>query len=1004
LPTDWVFATDALNLQGTGKYQIAPSASERQTVTAQAIVDQLRDHPGIVLADEVGMGKTYVALAVVASVLLSTRRSNDPVVVMVPPGLSGKWRREWRQFKAKCTVNGALQWMEGRDRVASSPTEFFKLLDGARDHRVRLVWLSTSCFEQGLNDGWMKLALVRMARRHTRMDDEGRKRLYKWATNLTKLRSKPGLSPDIVERLMLSDPLGWKEILVGSGVLTKDADNPIPEHLLRHADDSRLDWRPLVDVLRGEVPGRQGAVSSERLRDVRGAFNQECQRLYWSWLGCADWKASLLVLDEAHHAKNNTTKLAGLFRSRNMATLVEPDPEQRPMFWNKVQRMLFLTATPFQLGHHELIRVLRSFAAVRWTGGGAPAHAREHFCQALDTLETRLNENRLAGRHLDTLWGRLSSQHVGATDTAGAYDAVSRWWREDASTGEDPLRDALKQAVNECRRTKAAAERDNTHPWTGLQTWVIRHNRPTTLPHKGGPDIDRRRHRFGSAILSAGEDPGSDARAIGLGLSSAAALPFLLAARAQTELAMFSGRARAYFAEGLSSSYEAFHHTRDEKADVREGEEPNDDPILGSPEVNEETIVPLAWYEHHITSLVPSAAQPDACLDHPKIRAVVDRVVALWREGEKVLVFCFYRETAKALRNHLRREVDRATAGLTAKRLGWPEGKEDEAHDFLARVARRLSDGGSPFHDALTTMLTDEVKSFDGLAPWTETIVGALSAYVRSPSFIARYLPIDLPEVRGALAEGETRVDVIRPGIEALRRGYEQTRDGSDLTMRERVRSFLEFALELADRSSTKDSRDDDDEAASPLEQYLKAVTVYVDHDRPPPDEDITEEVASRRARSYRTLPTVRMVYGQTPRDVRERLMLAFNSPLFPEILVSSGVLSEGVDLHRFCRHLVHHDLSWNPSSMEQRTGRLDRIDCKAELCERPIVIYEPFVAGSADEKMFRVMHDRARWFQVVMGQKFELDEKSTETLASRVPLLPSLAKDLVFDLRRWRG
>jgi hypothetical protein len=43
-------------------------------------------------------------------------------------------------------------------------------------------------------------------------------------------------------------------------------------------------------------------------------------------------------------------------------------------------------------------------------------------------------------------------------------------------------------------------------------------------------------------------------------------------------------------------------------------------------------------------------------------------------------------------------------------------------------------------------------------------------------------------------------------------------------------------------------------------------------------------------------------------------------------------------------------------------------------------VIYEPFLAGSADEKMFRVVKDRERWFQIVMGQKFGLDEGATET------------------------
>ena len=129
--------------------------------------------------------------------------------------------------------------------------------------------------------------------------------------------------------------------------------------------------------------------------------------------------------------------------------------------------------------------------------------------------------------------------------------------------------------------------------------------------------------------------------------------------------------------------------------------------------------------------------------------------------------------------------------------------------------------------------------------------------------------------------------------------------------------------------------------------------------------------------------------------------MLAFNSPLFPEVLVSSAVLGEGVDLHRFCRHVIHHDLCWNPSTVEQRTGRVDRIRCKAEVARRPIVVFEPFLAGSADEKMFRVVRDRERWFQIVMGQKFEFDEAAAEQLAARVPLPEELAGELIFDLRR---
>jgi hypothetical protein len=97
--------------------------------------------------------------------------------------------------------------------------------------------------------------------------------------------------------------------------------------------------------------------------------------------------------------------------------------------------------------------------------------------------------------------------------------------------------------------------------------------------------------------------------------------------------------------------------------------------------------------------------------------------------------------------------------------------------------------------------------------------------------------------------------------------------------------------------------------------------------------------------------------------------MLAFNTPFFPDILVCSQVMGEGVDLQRYCRHVIHHDLAWNPSDIEQRTGRIDRIGCKAE-GQQPIHVYLPYIDGSADERQFRVMSDRERWFRVVMGQE----------------------------------
>jgi hypothetical protein len=36
---------------------------------------------------------------------------------------------------------------------------------------------------------------------------------------------------------------------------------------------------------------------------------------------------------------------------------------------------------------------------------------------------------------------------------------------------------------------------------------------------------------------------------------------------------------------------------------------------------------------------------------------------------------------------------------------------------------------------------------------------------------------------------------------------------------------------------------------------------------------------------------------------------------------------------------------------------------------------------------MYRVVMDRERWFNVVMGEQFKVDARSTEALAQRIPL-----------------
>ncbi|WP_035523552.1 hypothetical protein [Paraburkholderia sacchari] len=66
----------------------------------------------------------------------------------------------------------------------------------------------------------------------------------------------------------------------------------------------------------------------------------------------------LLIVDEAHRLKNPSTPISKVFAERS------GDPDAGA-FKGIFRRMLFVTATPFALGHSELIEVLSRMGAVR---------------------------------------------------------------------------------------------------------------------------------------------------------------------------------------------------------------------------------------------------------------------------------------------------------------------------------------------------------------------------------------------------------------------------------------------------------------------------------------------------------------------------------------------------------------------------------------------------------------------------------------------------------------
>jgi hypothetical protein len=193
---------------------------------------------------------------------------------------------------------------------------------------------------------------------------------------------------------------------------------------------------------------------------------------------------------------------------------------------------------------------------------------------------------------------------------------------------------------------------------------------------------------------------------------------------------------------------------------------------------------------------------------------------------------------------------------------------------------------------------------------------------------------------------------------------------------------------------------------------------------------ELAQMTADERSHSLRYALNVQgkavvLVSGSTRE--RDAVFRGFNSPLLPEILICTQVGQEGIDLHRHCRHVVHYDLGWNPATIEQRTGRVDRIGSKTQR-ERKLALQDsvaesalpglevalPYLAATYDERMFDRLYTRAQAFDLLTGgdpsvdseEKLDYEIEGVEEpggVSQFVALPDSMRRELRVDLSaRW--
>ena len=275
----------------------------RQEQTVLSALEMLGTRPGVALADEVGMGKTYEALGIAAAVRHANPTSR--IVVVTPgPELNVKWAKDIVGFRAMYDFG---------DHVCAVRT-LNDFVEAVREHSIVLA--PVTMFRTGRSQDEQAYVLALYCR-------------WKDAPHQTahaifrRVFPEGQVIPDVREELFL-DAFGWDDL---------------EPHL-------ELAFR------RGKGPGLLGLDDLYADADLQAfcdtkAVRRALYRARFELCGCLLPKIDLLIVDEAHKLRN-----PGSLQTSAM----------RHVFEKRFDKALLLTATPFQLEVGELREIFSLFA------------------------------------------------------------------------------------------------------------------------------------------------------------------------------------------------------------------------------------------------------------------------------------------------------------------------------------------------------------------------------------------------------------------------------------------------------------------------------------------------------------------------------------------------------------------------------------------------------------------------------------------------------------------
>jgi superfamily II DNA or RNA helicase len=304
----------------------------------------------------------------------------------------------------------------------------------------------------------------------------------------------------------------------------------------------------------------------------------------------------------------------------------------------------------------------------------------------------------------------------------------------------------------------------------------------------------------------------------------------------------------------------------------------------------------------------------DELFEHPAILAAIGAIEDETNKGEKVLVFGRFTRPLRALAGLLNaremlRRLQNNQPWPQSKLYGEKNGKAETSDWPAVRAA---------LGQLKCSLAEDEID---------ETL---RSNYERGRRKREGFREGLLAKVEQGLAE-------INPGlrIEAIFRAFKRVVQDNVSQQQEERNPLTLVSRALSEQLDNTTDEIPTSDYANAFRDVIEAVSERDDDcndNEMAEDEaaDLWETLEQRLSEDYSGPPGrfARLMYGDTKRESRQMIQLAFNRPKsFQKVLVAQSLVGrEGLNLHKSCRIVVMLHPEWNPGVMEQQIGRVDRV------------------------------------------------------------------------------